>query len=376
MKNIYDSQRRELARQYHRRKDIYNLISKIFMISFLLVFFAKSIELKIFNLINIFTQIYEIKIILFVTVIYLLFALINNIINYFLFYRLNRKYELSNQNSREWLIDQVKSLILSLIFIYLASRTFLLLINNWPNFWWLIFTIIASIFTVLITFILPEVLLPIFYKLEPYPDTSLKKQLLNFISGLDVEVEEIYQINLSSKMNMANAAVIGLGNTQKIILGDTLDEKYSNDEIEAILAHEIAHYVNGDIFKNLLIQPVTMLITTILIYQIWPFLISWQGYESITSIYVLPLFWLTWGLLYWLLSPIQNYISRKYERAADSFSLKKIDDPSSLGTGLAKIADESLSKLNYNFYELLFKASHPSIGERVENALECERQEK
>ena len=81
-------------------------------------------------------------------------------------------------------------------------------------------------------------------------------------------------------------------------------------------------------------------------------------------------------MLYWLLSPIQNYISRKYERAADSFSLKKIDDPSSLGTGLAKIADESLSKLDYNIYDTLFKASHPSIGERVENALECERQEK
>lgn len=368
MEDLYDSKRRQLAKEYHYYQKRNRWIKRIVQLIFWFVFLGFSLEFNLYHLITEWINNWEIKLTLFIIVFSLLYFGINWITSFFLSYRLNRRYGLSTQKPGAWFLDQIKSYILNLIFLYLAARVFLLMINTWPEVWWVPYSIVGSIFILLIIFILPKILLPLFFKLEPYPDTPLRERLMELIKRAGVGVKEIYEINLSSRVSFGNAAVIGLGKTRKIILGDTLTDKYTNAEIEAVLAHEIGHHVNGDIFKNLLIQPCILFITSFVLARIWPFFIGWRGYETLDSIYALPLLLVVWGILNWLLSPLQVYLNRKFEWRADRYSLQLIENPRNLATGLAKLADESLSKLDYNLYELLFKASHPPIGKRVERA--------
>lgn len=368
MKDLYDPERRQLAKEYNYYQDRNRWVKRIMQLIFWSVFLGFSLEFNLYHLTTDWINNRELKLILFLLAFSLIYFGLNWILSFFLSYQLKRKYELSAQEPGDWFLDQIKSYILNLIFLYLAARVFIFMINVWPENWWIPYSIAGSIFILVVTFILPKVLLPIFFKLTPYPDTSLRKRLMRLIKRAGVKVEEIYEINLSSKVNFGNAAVVGLGKTRKLLLGDILTDKYTDAEIEAILAHEIGHHANGDIFKNLLVQPFLLFSTSFIVDRIWPIFVGWRGYAAVDSIYALPLLLLIWGALNWLFSPLPVYLSRKFERRADRYSLELIADPRSLATGLAKLADESLSKLDYNLYKLLFEASHPPIGERVKKA--------
>jgi len=258
--------------------------------------------------------------------------------------------------------------MLTILLTFIFSWLFIFLQNTFPENWWIIIAIVLSIFVVLLNYLLPIIVLPIFYKLKPYPEGELKNRLMKTFDKLDIEIEDIYEINLSSKMTSANAAVIGMGNTRKILLSDNLADRFSFEEIEAILCHEIGHHINNDIYKNLLLQPIIITITAYIVNQSWPSLINLFGYQNIDAIISLPLLLIIWGILYSLFTPLQLYLSRIYERKADRFSFEVIDDPMELGRAFAKLADDSLSRLEFSWWEKLYKASHPSIKARIEKA--------
>ncbi|HMA58792.1 MAG TPA: M48 family metalloprotease, partial [Halanaerobiales bacterium] len=291
-------------------------------------------------------------------------------IEFFTIYDLRKEYNLSAQSSKEWLNDRVKSFLLTLVLTHLFSLLFLFLTNNYPQAWWLIMSIILSVFVVLLNYLLPVLILPLFYTLKSYPEGELKDRLMSTFDKLDIEIEDIYEINLSSKMTSANAAVIGMGKTRKILLSDNLADRFSAEEIEAVLSHEIGHHVNNDIYKNLLLLPFIIVITAFIVHLSWPTLLSWFGYVNQNLIISLPLLLLYWGILYSIFTPLQLYLSRKYERRADKFAFEVIDKPMNLGKAFAKLADDSLSRLDYRWWEKLYKASHPSIKSRIYEAKE------
>ncbi|MFW6022938.1 MAG: M48 family metallopeptidase [Halanaerobiaceae bacterium] len=370
VESLFDSERRELAEEYNKKKKWNNKIGIFFNILFWLMFFLFSFETKLLAMINDIFSRGEFIILLYIFSFYFIYSLFQVILDYYLGYKLSRKYDLSSQDSSEWFVDQVKSFILGLIFFYLAVRTYLYLANNYPQYWWVYFSIVATIFVLVITFIFPTVLLPIFFKLESYPESELKDRLMNLIKKTGLEIDDIYEINLSTKINAANAAVMGLGSTRKVVLGDRLKEKYSYDEIEAVLAHELGHQVHGDIFKNLLIQPVGFLIISFIISQLWPAIASWFGYQGITGVHTIPLLMILAGFLSWVLTPLQLYLSRKFEKAADLYAIEITDKAEKLASAMAKLADEALAPLEVSKYKRIFKLSHPPMKERVEYILE------
>ncbi len=369
IEGMFDPKRRKLAEEYNYSKKKSNIVMTVLNILFWFVFLGFSIELKIHSFINTRIAIYEIMIFVYIFSFYLLYSLFSSTLDYFLEYKLNRKYKLSNQDKREWLIDELKSFILGIVFFYLAVRSYLYLLNNYPDSWWIYYTVLASIFTVLITFIFPTVLLPIFFKLESYPDSEMKERLLELIKKANVKIDDIYEINLSTKINAANAAVMGIGSSRKVVLGDNLNDKYSYDEIVTVLAHELGHQVHGDIFKNILIQPFMMLIISYIIYTFWPTITEWYGYSSFNSVYTIPLLLIFVSTLSWVLSPVQLLLSRIAEKKADFYSIKLTGKADSFVTALARLADESLSPLKVSLYRKIFKQSHPPIKERIEYIL-------
>ncbi|AZR72913.1 peptidase M48 Ste24p [Anoxybacter fermentans] len=369
MECLYNPERRRLAKKFHRRKDRYNWFNRIFHVLFWAIFLGFSLEKRLYHFLTDWTESWIMKLVLFTTGFYIIYTIFNSILDYFE-YRLNLEFELSSQSKKEWFLDKVKVLILELLILNIAGGGFLILVQKWPESWWIIYTIIGFIFIILFTFIMPVVLFPLFFKLTPFPNTPLRQRLENLFERAKVKVTDIYEFNLSSKVNSANAAVIGMGKTRKIILSDTLQDKYTEAEIEAILAHEIGHHANGDITKLLLIQFGILLVITYLISLIWQPLVKWWGYDEIDSIASLPMLFLIWGIINWVITPIELYISRRIERKADEYALRLIENPRNLATAFVKLADESLAELKLSLYKLLFKASHPPIDERVKMALE------
>jgi STE24 endopeptidase len=199
---------------------------------------------------------------------------------------------------------------------------------------------------------------------------------MNKFEKLNIVIEDIYEINLSSKISSANAAVMGMGKTRKIVLSDNLVGRFSDQEIEAILCHEIGHHVNNDIYKNLMLSPLLIALTTYIAYISLPNIISILEYQSFNIITVIPILLILWSLIYGIFTPLQLYLSRRYEKNADIYAFEVIDDPSALAKAFAKLADDSLSRLEYRWWEKLFKASHPSIKSRIINAKKYIKQNK
>ena len=372
MQEIYDQERRALAQEYNEKKDRYQIYKLIFNLLFWFSFIFLNLGQKIYHNFVAELPYFDLRLILFIVIIYLFYSLVDWTLHYFLFYKLEQEYDLSNQSLSEWLIDKVKMSVLSLLFLYLAGRAFLTFSNYYGDLWWIGFALAGILFTLLLNFLFPVVIFPLFFDLKSYPDTPLRKKLKDLFAEAGVEVADIYEFDLSSKRNSANAAVMGMGSTRKIILGDNLTAKYSHDEIAAVLAHEIGHHAQGDIFKLLCLQLSSLLITTFILSTFWQSLVQYLGYTDPYGITILPLFMIGLGFLNWLISPFEAYFQRKTEKAADDFALDLIDDPTKLGTALAKLADEALVELDLNLYKLLFKASHPPINERVTKALEWE----
>lgn len=372
---LFDQKRRQMAFRYHNRKNKLQIGNFLVKLALLFLFFYYSFEVKLFNLVY-GNYWFSLKVFFYIFLLLLVYNLVNIYIEYFSIYKLQRKYKLSAQNSKEWIKDKIKSFILTLTLTYLFSLIFLYLTNNYPKNWWIIITIILSVFIILLNYLMPVILLPLFYDLRPYPDGELKKRLMNTFKRLNVEIEDIYEINLSSKITSANAAVIGIGNTRKILLSDNMAERFSFNEIEAILCHEIGHHINNDIYKNLLIQPMIIIITSFIVYQSWPFILNLFEYLDKSPVVSLPILFIYWGILYSIFNPLQLYLSRKYEKQADQFAFEIIDDPMDLGTAFAKLADDSLARLDYRWWEKLYKASHPAIKNRILNAKEYQEKTK
>src|SRR6056297_2901917 len=366
---LFNKKRREKAYNYHNKKNKFIVLNILLRLAAVVLFFYYNIELKLYNFLSQ-DLIFTIKLFIYVSIVIFLYLLLNTITEYFTIYDLRKEYNLSAQSSEEWVKDRAKSFVLSLVLTYLFSLLFLFLTNNYPDNWWIIISITLSVFIVLLNYLLPILILPLFYTLKSYPEGELKDRLMSTFDKLDIEIEDIYEINLSSKISSANAAVMGMGKTRKIVLSDNLVGRFSEEEIEAILCHEIGHHINKDIYKNLILSPVFIILTTYITYRILPYIISIFEYQGLNSIISVPIILITWSVIYGIFTPLQLFLSRKYEKEADKYAFKVIDEPICLAKAFVKLADDSLSRLDYSWWEKLFKASHPSIKSRIISAKE------
>ncbi|HBE27149.1 MAG TPA: hypothetical protein DDW33_15860, partial [Ktedonobacter sp.] len=128
-----------------------------------------------------------------------------------------------------------------------------------PQIWWLWVAVILLFFMVVMANLAPVLILPLFYKFTPLPEGELTRRLLALVERAHTRVSGVFTMHLSSKTTAANAALMGLGNTRRIVLGDTMLDRYTPDEIEVVLAHELGHHVHHDIWKLILSQAVLTL---------------------------------------------------------------------------------------------------------------------
>ena len=286
-------------------------------------------------------------------------------LNFYTDFYLEHKYNLSNQSFFAWIWEDMKGLLVSLVFGIPLLLLFFFSLNQFGANWWLPFAIIIFILSVVLARIVPVLILPLFYKVTPLEDDNLIERIKVLAADAGIKVENVYKFNMSKNTKKANAAFTGIGKSKRILLGDTLLTNFSNDEIETVIAHELGHYKKKHIIKNIIIGTVSSFTTLFLIALFYDISIGWFNFSLRTNIAALPLLSL-WGMVIGLLlTPISNIISRKYEYEADEYSVNSTGKPNDFIKTLEKLNEQNLGDKDPHPFIEWFFYSHPSILNRV-----------
>lgn len=285
-----------------------------------------------------------------------------------------RQFGLSRSTLGQWLIDWAKAQALQLVFLVAAVELIYLLLRELPGTWWLVAGAGFTLFFVVLAALAPVLLFRIFFKFEPLPDGELKDRLLALSLRLGVYVRGVYIWKLGEKTSKANAALAGWGRTRRILLADTLIDEHSTDEIEVVLAHEMAHQVHHDIWKGLAIQTALVFVA---FYAVHLALDAWTeplGLRSVSDIANLPLLLLVSGAVALLALPVANGLSRRMEHAADVYALEKTGMTGPFASAMERLSEQNLSRRRPNRIIELVLHSHPSVESRIEFARQWERE--
>ncbi len=278
---------------------------------------------------------------------------------------LERRYGLSNQTTAGWLIRSAKEWGLSTFLIVGVLNLLYAVMRSLPHWWWLLAAIGWFILLVLISKITPAVIVPLFYKMIPLQNSGLVNRLLALADRCSVRVQRVFEIKLSRETNKANAAVIGWGRNRRIVIGDTLLTLCSEDEIEAVFAHELGHVALHHTWKLLAGGAVSFVLGFYLLYLVLGPSAAALGFAGPAEVAAVPLLLLWIAVFGFLSKPLQTGYSRRLEKQADLFILGKVEKPETLVSALTKLADRNLSDPNPSrFVEALFY-THPPIAKRI-----------
>ncbi|MFZ1290977.1 MAG: M48 family metallopeptidase [Melioribacteraceae bacterium] len=286
-------------------------------------------------------------------------------INFYTDFLLEHKYKLSNQTFFAWIWENVKAILVGGVIGIPLLLIFYFVLESYQEMWWLPFAILLFFVSVILAKIVPIIILPIFYKISPIEDEDLRNRIFKLSENVNLKVENIFKFNMSKNTKKANAAFTGLGKTKKILLGDTLTNEFSNDEIETVIAHELGHYKHKHIIKNIIIGTISSFLTLYLLSVLYSNSLSWFGFNNITQIATLPILSL-WGMLIGLIqTPLTNLLSRKYEHEADEYAIRSTNKKDIFIKTLDKLTEQNLGdKEPHPFVEWFFY-SHPSIKKRI-----------
>jgi STE24 endopeptidase len=281
---------------------------------------------------------------------------------------LERRYGLSSESLRAWLLDYLRAALLMVVLAVAAAEIIYVTMWLWPGWWWAATGAVFAGLLLVLARVAPVALLPLFYRFEPLDREALRARLVALSERARLPVLGVYVWGLGQKTRRANAALIGTGPTRRILLSDTLLADYSDDEIEVILAHEMAHHAHGDIRRGLMIESIliaaTMALGATLLDRVWPSF----GLTGPADVAGLPLLFLTAVVVSMSAAPILNALSRHNERRADGYALNLTGRPEAFVSAMRRLAAQNLAEERPSRLTLWFFHSHPPIEERIERA--------
>ena len=301
-----------------------------------------------------------------------LLALISEAISLpFAFYQgvtLERRYGLSTQTTVRWWIDHLKAGVVTLVFGLIAAVIVCSLIRWDPDRWWVFAAVSFTVILVVLVQLTPVLLLPLFYEFKPLDREALVRRLVALAERGGARVMGVFEWRLSDKTKKANAALAGLGQTRRIIISDTLLAEHSDEEIEVILAHELAHHVHRDIWKGIALETILIALGFYLADRVLARFAGSFGLMGKGDVAALPLLLLAGGAVSLALMPLANALSRAHERRADRYALEMTRNVPAFVSAMKRLGAQNLAEEHPSrLVEFLFY-THPPIGARVEAA--------
>jgi STE24 endopeptidase len=283
-------------------------------------------------------------------------------------YVLEHRFGLSNLTVARWLWRYVKKLTLGLLFAAVLFLGLFWIIWVCGPYWWLVGAGAFFVVSVVLGQLVPVLILPLFYKIKRLDDAELNDRISALAEGTGLSIQGVYRMALSVETVKANAMLAGLGRTRRVLLGDTLLDRFTPEEIEVIFSHEVGHHVFRHIRKMILAG---------IVYSAAGFwicdrlLAGWvahtQGhfaYESL-PVHTLPLVMLILTVFALVLEPLQNAVSRRYERQADRYALERTGSRPAYISAFRKLARLNKDDPDPHRLEVLLFHSHPPIAQRL-----------
>ncbi len=304
---------------------------------------------------------------IFFTVPGLATALVDLPFDFYHIFSIEQRYGFNTRTIKTWITDLLKSLIITAILGVILLSALLVMVGYMGDSWWIWAWLVFSLFQILISFLYPSVIAPIFNKFTPIKDNELDNSISRLAHREGINVKGIFKMDAAKRSRHTNAYFSGLGKSKRIVLYDTLLESHTNEEILAVLAHEIGHLKKGHIRKHLIINCIASLIFFFLASRMvsWDYLYQSFGFSSTPFYAGLFLIAIVWQPVGYLLSPFSMAISRKFEVEADSHVYSAIKTTKPLISALKKMALDNLSNLHPHPLYVKFNYSHPPLLERI-----------
>jgi STE24 endopeptidase len=281
---------------------------------------------------------------------------------------LEHRFGLSRMTVRRWAVREAKALAVSAVLGALAIEGLYALLRYAPSRWPMLAALGWVGFSIVLARIFPTVLLPFFYKTAPLQNDELADRLLVLCRRVGLDALGVFRVDLGTETRKANAALVGLGRTRRVLLADTLLAEFSPDEIEGVLAHELAHHRHHHITKLLVIGAVGTWLAFLVTNGIGRWWVGWLGLRGLDDIAGFPI------LMAWLSAlglvglPLQNGLSRYFEWQADRFAIAVTTAPRAFAGALRRLAALNLADPDPpRWIELVFY-DHPRISERIRYA--------
>ncbi len=280
---------------------------------------------------------------------------------------IEKKFGFSNMTIPMFIIDIIKGTLIGIVISFPLFWVLFWFIDKSGNLWWLFAFIFTSVFQIVITLLYPLVIAPLFNKFEKLEEGILSQKLFSLASRLDFSISGIFKMDGSKRSRHSNAYFTGFGKSRRIVLFDTLLNLLKDNEIEAVLAHEIGHYKKHHLIKGIILSLAIMLCGFFIINLLLNYNPLFTAFGFIKSSYyaIIVLMMLYSSPFTFFLAPLFNWLSRKNEYEADRFAVLAVKNRDNLKESLIKLGKDNLSNPVPHPLYSFFHYSHPALGERI-----------
>jgi STE24 endopeptidase len=288
-------------------------------------------------------------------------------------YVLPRRAGLLSQSFRAWLADRAKVAVLGGALGLGVFELIYALLAWSPGRWWAWSALVLTAVSILLTALVPVWIVPLFYRLTPLDDPELRARLLGLAARAGVPAAEVSVADLSRKGRAANAAVVGLGRTRRILVSDTLLASFPPDEVEVVLAHELAHHARGHLAQALGVQAILFVAMFGAAHVAIRAGVAWLGLAGLADPAGLPWVALVLAGLGLATTPLAAAWSRRLEREADAAALEVTRAPATFIAAMERLGRLNLAERRPGRLKEWLFATHPSLDERIARAQAVER---
>ena len=287
---------------------------------------------------------------------------------------LEERFQFNTSTPGIWFTDLVKSLLIGTVLLSLVTTGALAMVQASPDYWWLWVWGFLGLLTLLLMYLSPVLIEPLFFKFQPLKNEELAVRVKAVMARAGLQVDRVQQVDASRRSKHSNAYFTGIGRVKRIVLFDTLLEQMEDDEIVGVLAHEAGHWKLGHIWKRLLVMELVSLIAC---WLAWTFLgqdilPGWFGFGQLSFVAQFVLLCFLASLVGFFLTPLSSGLSRRQEWQADRFAFDLTGNAQPLSNALVKLSRENLSNLHPHPRYAWFYYSHPPVTARIDRLSEME----
>ena len=367
---ILDPEKQKQAKEYSRINRrlwlVDTLFSAIYALAWLFLGWSNSVRAWLMT----FTTNNWLLVAFYIAIFGGIYAILNLPLGYYSGFVLPHRFDQSNQSLKDWVVDQLKGLAIGVPLGLFMLELLYLALRLTGNAWWLWVAGGLLFFNVLISNLAPVLIMPLFNKYVPLGDDhkELEERLLNLAKRANTKVKGVFKFDMSKRTKAANAALTGLGNTRRIILGDTLISEFTLDEIETVLAHELGHHVHRDIPILIAFGTLSTTLSLFIASLVLHSAVSFFSFTSAADIAAFPALMLILSAYGLLTSPIDHAISRWRENMADDYALTSTNKSEAFVSAFTRLANQNLGEIDPEKWVVFMFYSHPPLGERIEKA--------